>query len=153
MQGKRSAMLDEWDVISDEAGKRILSAVAWAHPQELETAQLFGEVLVVDDVFGTNSRKRPFFDCITVDGNGRNVLVVETLLLNETRNSFLWVFQEAIPEILGRPFCARVNVIIADGDIWQKEVILSQIGEGSVFPSARFRTCAWHLVTLKLKGF
>ncbi len=78
-------------------------------------------------------------------------MVAEIILLDEKRETFLWIFKHALPKLMGTEFCLRVNVIMADGDIWQKEVVRSVTGPGNIYPNASFRTCAWHLVNLKTR--
>ena len=120
------------------------------HKREKRRALLFGEVLIVDNVFGTNMRRRPVFDAVCKDGNNRNIVVMEVLLRDEKEDSFLWIFSQAFHTLLGEEFCDRVQVVIADGDVWQERVIGSLCSLETGFPNARFRTCGFHLITLKL---
>jgi hypothetical protein len=38
------------------------------------------------------------------------------VLPNNQRWVYKWIFESVIPDLLGRYFCSRVKVIIADGD-------------------------------------
>tara|TARA_R110002050_G_scaffold169349_1_gene301077 strand:+ start:976 stop:1536 length:561 start_codon:yes stop_codon:yes gene_type:complete len=119
---KRSAKKGSWDVITVAGEDEYVDMVAWT-PKEGK-GHLYGEVLVLDISHGTNNRKRPFVDVLTIDGERKPELVLYGFLPNEQRGSHSWILSRAIPDLLGIAFCERVSILIADGDVVQKEMII-----------------------------
>ena len=48
-----------------------LEAVVWAHPEQVEAMQLYGDVWIQDNTCKTLAANRPFFAIVGVDGNSR----------------------------------------------------------------------------------
>ena len=120
-KGSRSALPGDWDLFTDPhtGDTRRLVAVAWVHRSSAQEASRFGEVLMGDGVQCTNAQRRPLYDILTVGPNGKNIIVLEVLLLNLKMSLYSWMFWDALPSLMGTEFCQRVRLILTDGDIWQ----------------------------------
>ena len=150
--GKRSKLTSSWDIITDENGeKRVLQGLAFTIDGSREKARRCGRVIGSDVTFGSNNRKRPLLDIITLGGNLETIDFFYALLPDETRESFCWVFAVALPQLMGQDFCDRVRVVVADGDHWQLAAIEYAIHGAGVLRNARFRLCAWHCIFVPFK--
>ena len=103
-KGSRNAKPGEWDVFIDKTTgqKRRLVGVAWAHKKSASEAALYGEALMGDEVKGTNDQRRPMYDIITVGPDGKNIVVIEVILLNETMRLYSWIFWDVIPNLIAK---------------------------------------------------
>ncbi|XP_028104573.1 protein FAR1-RELATED SEQUENCE 5-like [Camellia sinensis] len=95
----------------------------------------FGDVLIFDSTYRTNTYKKPFVMLASVTNHFRTTIFAYVLLANETINTYTWVF-ETFMEAMGNK--APVS-ILTDGDMAMREATRR------VFPDARHRLCNWHL--------
>ena len=71
----------------------------------------FNDVVLVDTTFGTNRFKMPLLVISGINNEGQNILFGFSLLENETRETFNWVFEKFFREIMKFP----PRFIITDG--------------------------------------
>jgi hypothetical protein len=95
---------------------RLLLAVAWATADGVSNFAKFPETLGADTTFGTNEERRPLIQLVGKDSLGRTFTACQGFLPHEKRFIFDWLFQEAIPALLGRENCGKTRVILTDGD-------------------------------------
>jgi hypothetical protein len=92
----------------------LLIACCWILPAGRRLFRAFPEVLGVDGTHQTNEEHRPL---ITIkDSDGNVIVVIRCFAPNERAWFFRWLFQEALPALIGKETMACVKVIITDGD-------------------------------------
>jgi hypothetical protein len=95
---------------------RLLLAIAWVTTEGASNFAKFPETLGGDTTFGTNVERRPLFLLVGKDSLGRSFVAFYSFLPHEKRFIFDWLFQEAIPNLLGLENCLKTQVILTDGD-------------------------------------
>jgi hypothetical protein len=95
---------------------RLLLAIAWVTSEGVSNFAKFPETLGADTTFGTNEERRPFIQVVGKDSLGHSFPAFQGFLPHEKRFIFDWLFQEAIPNLLGRENCAKTRLILTDGD-------------------------------------
>ena len=76
----------------------------------------FPEVVCVDGTHKTNNESRPLLTLSVKDSNGKVTVVVRCIAPNERSWFFRWLFQEALPVLLGAQSLYSVKLIMTDGD-------------------------------------
>lgn len=74
----------------------------------------------------TNNFGVSLFLMVGVDGNNRSYISLGALLLDETAETFSWVFQVA-RQLLGPEACAAVRVIVRDEDWGETRALLQRV--------------------------
>ena len=78
------------------------------------------------------------------DSNGKVTVIVRCIAPNERSWFFRWLFQEALPILLGQETLHFVKLIITDGD--SQEMAQVDFARSTFFVNAKRTRCAWHLV-------
>ncbi|KAI2504545.1 hypothetical protein MHU86_9855 [Fragilaria crotonensis] len=94
----------------------ILIACCWVLPEGRRLFHAFPEVVCVDGTHETNNESRPLLTLSVKDSNGKVTVVVRCIAPNERSWFFRWLFQEAIPVLLGAQSLHAVKLIMTDGD-------------------------------------
>jgi hypothetical protein len=89
---------------------------AWGSDEDLRYIIMFPEVLSIDTPYGTNREKRPFIVFAGTDNNRKNFTVMCAFLPSECEWVFRYVFEVAIPSLIGEATVERINQINTDGD-------------------------------------
>jgi hypothetical protein len=76
--------------------------------------------------------------------NGNQEVTIRCWAPNNRAWLFRWLFQTAIPSMMGREACGRVRLVITDGDSQECEQMDAAIN--MVFKGAKRRRCGWHIV-------
>ena len=76
----------------------------------------FPEVLCVDGMHETNNESRPLVTLSVKDSKGKVTVVIRCFAPNERSWFFRWLFQEALPGLLGEESLHSVKLIMTDGD-------------------------------------
>jgi len=148
--GPRSAIAGNWDCFEKDGSIHKLISCAWVYTDALRQAILFPEVCVGDGVACTNNRRRPLYNVVCVGSNGQNIVFFEALLFDQTFATYTWLFQVAFPYLTGSEFCKRIQMFVVDNDHWQVGALEGVCG-GLIYPFARVRLCAFHLITQPLR--
>jgi MULE transposase domain len=122
----------------------ILIACCWVLPDARRLFQAFPEVLCVDGTHETNNESRPLLSLSVKDSNGKVTVVVRCFAPNERSWFFRWLFQEALPVLLGRQTLKLVKLVMTDGDAQETAQVDYAISR--VFVNAIRTRCGWHLV-------
>ncbi|KAI3889532.1 hypothetical protein MKW92_021373, partial [Papaver armeniacum] len=101
----------------------------------------FGDELVFDTTFGTNDYDKPFAPFIGVNNHGQTTLFGCALLLDESTDSFVWLFKIFLNAMNGK----HPQTIFTD----QAAPIMNEIKQ--VFPDTHHRLCLWHIFQLAAK--
>ena len=104
----------------------------------------FPEVLCVDGTHETNNESRPLLTLSVKDLNGKLTVVVRCIAPNERSWFFRWLFQRALPVLLGAQSLHSVKLIMADGH--PQEMSQLEFAISKYFVNAIRTRCWWHLV-------
>jgi hypothetical protein len=103
----------------------------------------YPELCQVDTTPLTNLLNLPLCNLIGMDGEGANFCWFSSLLVDETAESFRWIFEVAFPLFYGNP---PITTFITDCAFTLYEPLSSAISE--LFPGATRILCAWHAIDL-----
>jgi hypothetical protein len=93
----------------------VLLACLWVIPKALRTFRTNPHVLCIDGTFNTNNEKILMTFSIR-DGNGKMNVVARAFVPNERAWMFRWLFQVALPSLVGNDILQFVKICIMDGD-------------------------------------
>ncbi|XP_074265532.1 protein FAR1-RELATED SEQUENCE 5-like [Silene latifolia] len=135
MKIKRMCPSFYFDFEVDEKGR--LSHVFWADPISIKNYLLFGDMTSFDTTFRKNKYRMIFAPFTGVDHHKRCVTFGAGLLINESKESFAWLFTKFLEAMGGRyPVC-----IITDEDLGI-EGGLKKVFKDKV----QHRYCMWHIL-------
>lgn len=152
---KSSEDLVELDrLVMDERSTRQLKktdtvfiAVAWMFVPLFRFFCLCPEVIWVDVTSHSNNKGFHLFTVsCRVTSLKKQVVIMWIWIPNQRRFSFRWVFQHVFPNMVPKKFRDRVRLIMADGDLQQRNEILRSTK--NVFVNAVFGSCGYHIVGL-----
>ncbi|XP_026410531.1 protein FAR1-RELATED SEQUENCE 5-like [Papaver somniferum] len=118
-----------------------LCSCFWSDDKCRMDYSFFGDVLVFDTTFGTNEYDKPFSPFVGVNNHGQTTLFGCALLLDESTDSFVWLFKTFLSAMNGK----HPQKIFTD----QAEPIMNAIKQ--VFPGTHHRLCFWHIFQLAAK--
>jgi MULE transposase domain len=122
----------------------ILIGCCWVLSEGRRLFHAFPEVLCVDGTHETNNESRPLVTLSVKDSNGKVTVVVRCFAPNERSWFFRWLFQEALPALLGEEALHSVKLIMTDGD--SQEMSQVDFAISTYFVNAVRTRCGWHLV-------
>ncbi|KAG7354809.1 MULE transposase domain containing protein [Nitzschia inconspicua] len=124
--------------------QQVLISLVWAMPVGRRCIQAFPELLFSDATHKTNQENRPLITFGVKDAEGRVQVVIRAWAPNERAWMFRWLFQTAVPAIIGKTTCERIRLVITDGDSQE----LTQLDDAisSVFTKCVCRRCGWHII-------
>jgi hypothetical protein len=94
----------------------ILIFVAWGSDADLRHITMFPEVLSIGTSYGTKREKRTLLVCAGTDHNRKNFTALRAFLPSECEWVFCYIFEVAIPTLIGTSTVERINQINTDGD-------------------------------------
>jgi hypothetical protein len=127
----------------------VLLACLWVIPEALRMFQTNPHVLCIDGTFNTNNEEKILITFSIRDSNGKMHVVARSFVPNERAWMFRWLFQVALPSLVGKEVLLFVKICITDGDSQetsQLDYALEKIMKNAV----RIR-CAWHIVAQAMK--
>jgi hypothetical protein len=121
----------------------ILIACKWVLPDGRRYFQAFPEVVCI---CGTHETNKEALLTLSVKDSAGNVMdVVRCSAQNERSWLFCWLFQEALPVLLGaQTFLQLVKLVMTDGD--SQEMTQVDYAIATYFVNAVCSCCGWHLV-------
>ncbi|KAG7360933.1 MULE transposase domain containing protein [Nitzschia inconspicua] len=124
--------------------QQVLISLVWAMPVGRRCIQAFPELLFSDATHKTNQENRPLITFGVKDTEGRVQVVIRAWAPNERAWMFRWLFQTAVPAIIGKTTCEQIRLVITDGDSQE----LTQLDDAisSVFTKCVCRRCGWHII-------
>ena len=132
------------EAINASDDQDVLIALAWMLPYGKRLFQAFPEALFIDGTHKTNKEGRILFTVGLKDMNGNVDVVLRVWAPNERSWMFRWLFQTAIPALVGKETCQRVCLIVTDGDSQEYTQLDDAINV--IFTNAKRRRCGWHIV-------
>lgn len=124
--------------------QKLTFSVAWVDPKERRKFRQFPEVLHIDATSDSNEEDRPLLTITGQDANGRMFTIMRVFLPNEQAWMFRWIFQTAMPILLGEKWMSRIRVIISDGD--SQEIKQLDAAIQLFFPQVMRVRCGWHII-------
>ncbi|XP_015580455.2 protein FAR1-RELATED SEQUENCE 5-like isoform X1 [Ricinus communis] len=112
-----------------------MSNIFWADPTARTNYTYFGDTVTFDTTYRSNRYRLPFAPFTGVNHHGQPILFGCALLINESEESFIWLFKTWLTAMSGRPPVS----ITTDHD----RVICLAVTQ--VFPETRHRFCKWHI--------
>jgi hypothetical protein len=94
----------------------MLLFVAWDSDEDLRYITMFPEVLPIDTTYGKNRKKRSLLVFAGTDNNRKKITAMRAFLPSECEWVFRYVFEVAIPSLIGKATVERINQINTDGD-------------------------------------
>jgi hypothetical protein len=94
----------------------MLLFVAWGSDEDFRYITMFPKVFSIDTTYGTNREKRPLLVFAGTDNNRKNFTALSAFLPSECEWVFRYVFEIAIPSLIGEATVERINQINTDGD-------------------------------------
>lgn len=131
-------------VVGAADNQTVLVALVWTTPQGKQYFQAFPEQVSVD---GTHDTTKDGWELITIsvqDMNGGQETVLRCWAPNNRNWFFRWLFQTAVPTLVGRRACEKTELVICDGDPQECGQLDAAII--AVFVNAIRRRCGWHIV-------
>jgi hypothetical protein len=135
---------DTRKVVGASDDQDVLVALVWVTLEGQRFFLAFPEQLSVDGTHKTNDEGWELVTLSIQDMNGKQEVVIRCWAPNNRAWLFRWLFQTAIPSLIGREACGRVRLVITDGDSQECEQMDAAID--TVFTGAKRRRCGWHIV-------
>jgi hypothetical protein len=89
---------------------------AWGSDEDLRYITMFPKVLSIDTTYGTNREKRPLLVFAGTDSNRKNFTALCAFVPSECEWVFRYVFEVAIPSLIGEATVGRINQINTNGE-------------------------------------
>jgi hypothetical protein len=124
---------------------QILLAVAWVCDEEKRLFMLFPEVTFWDTAQKTNREKRPIFLAAGKDSRNKTFTYLRAFMPSECTWVFNWLYETAMPALLGASVLKDTNLSLTDGDKNEYGPLESLIAQGT-FASSTHGLCGFHLV-------
>jgi hypothetical protein len=135
---------DTRNVVGASNDQDVLVALVWTTLEGKRFFQAFPEQVSVDGTHKTNDEGWELVTLSVQDMNGNQEVTIRCWAPNNRAWLFRWLFQTAIPSMMGREACGRVRLVITDGDSQECEQMDAAIN--MVFKGAKRRRCGWHIV-------
>uniref|UniRef100_A0A8I7B407 SWIM-type domain-containing protein n=1 Tax=Hordeum vulgare subsp. vulgare TaxID=112509 RepID=A0A8I7B407_HORVV len=116
--------------------KNKVRSVFWTDARSRTMYQEYGDCISFDTTFLTNKYNLPFAPFVGISPHGKTYLFACALIVNETANTFKWLFQQFLAAMGGK----APKSIITDQDKAMESAIKD------VFPQATHRTCLFHVM-------
>jgi hypothetical protein len=100
----------------DDSGAMLLF-VAWGSDKYLRHITMFPEVMSIGTAYGTNREKRPLLDFAGTHHDRKTFTSMCAFLPSACEGVFRYVFEVAIPILIGEATVEGIKKINADGDM------------------------------------
>ncbi|KAK1681171.1 hypothetical protein QYE76_042019 [Lolium multiflorum] len=110
-------------------------SVFWTDARSRQYYDLYGDCVSFDTTFLTNKYNLPFAPFVGISPHGKTYLFACAFIINETANTFEWLFRMFLLAMCGKP----PQSIMTDQDQGMATAIKT------VFPKATHRSCLFHV--------
>jgi len=124
---------------------RVLLAVAFVRDKARRNFELFPEIIGADCTSQTKKEHRPLFLVVGKDNNGKSFVALRAILPSEKAWAFTWLWETAIPTLLGFSNVANIRLMITDGDRLLYAPLV-ETSANTIYKRARHSLCLYHLV-------
>jgi hypothetical protein len=128
--------------------QHLLVAYVWTLNDNLARFQAYPETLQIDGLEKSNKENMVLLTISGKDSRNQMFNVCRAFVPNQKRWVFRYLFEYALPKLVGRDALKYVNLICTDGDSNE----IQQLEESMVkyLPNAIRIRCGWHLVDRNL---
>ena len=127
----------------------VLVAFAWAHDDELKSAEMFPEFFAADITYGVNKEKRDLFLVVGIDGNNKVFSAFRCFIPSKQQHSYTWIVDEAMPHLLSSRVLKFNNCISTDQEMALNKSIETAIDSNkAAFSNSNLRLDCFHFFTL-----
>jgi len=130
LKAKSSDFLGKY--ISDPITKK-LTGLIFSTPTMKDLASKYMDVLLMDTTFNTNRFRMKHWTMVGKDLNNQTIIFAEGLIVQETKEMFIWLLNEAKNYLEVSP-----NFTLIDSD----PGLIAAVE--SVFPLTNIKLCGWH---------
>ena len=109
-------MKEKQILLEPDNKKSMFIACAWTSKEERRMFQLFPFVFKVDATCHTNNEKRHLLTFTSKTVSAKSFVFLKVYLPDQKAATFRWVFQVALPKLLGKKTAERVRYAMTDGD-------------------------------------
>jgi hypothetical protein len=125
---------------------KVLVSIAWVSNEQIRFASCFPEAAGMDVQFGMNIEKRNTFIMTTKTSENEIQLIFQCFMPSSARWAFNWIATEAVPGLLGSPFCTRLRALLSDGEEKMYGPFVDQMTPTGLYPNCKHFRCMYHLV-------
>ena len=130
-----------------QGGAKVLLAIVWTNKDALRYSLAFPERLIIDTTYKSNIEKRALFLGTGITSCNKTFIALQAYLPNERAWTFQWMFEEAIPKLLGKRFTLRNCLLSSDGDPEIYRTFLKVKETTDLRPNSDHMLCAFHLIS------
>jgi hypothetical protein len=116
---------------------------AWNYASETKLFEAYPHVVQMDCQANVNN-STDGFNCVAVDGNYHNIIILRAFVGSQKAEMFRWILRIAIPALV--PNYQKIQIFICDGC----DALLGELRAccipGGVFPVAKILLCIFHLL-------
>ncbi|KAK8948898.1 Protein FAR1-RELATED SEQUENCE 5 [Platanthera zijinensis] len=116
--------------------KEQVTNIFWADARSILDYSYFGDVVLFDTTYRTNKNDLPVAQFIGVNHHKQLVVFGSALLLDETTESFVWLFRTFVAAISGR----QPKTILTDHCAAISRAVIMTL------PNSSHRLCLWHVL-------
>jgi hypothetical protein len=131
-------------LLEPDTNKSMFIACAWTSKKERRMFELNPFVMKVDATCHTNNEKRHLLTFTSKTVSAKSFVFLKVYLPDQKASTFRWVFQVAVPKLLGKKTSERVRYAMTDGDSHEFSELDKAIKK--YFVNATRGRCAWHII-------
>jgi len=128
-------------------GQEILLAFAWISEEELSLVKRFPDFFAMDVTERTNIEKRSMFLVTGQDGNNKIFIALHCFMPNAQMDSFNWIYDYAMPLLIGEETLLMNKVTITDGEDALYTPLVNQTEREGPWQNSKHYRCTYHLFT------
>ena len=137
------AMTDDDGSPTSAASKFVMQAHASVSNDEILVASRFPEMIGYDATCKTNDHGHKLAYVIGCNSEWKNINFLSTMLKNEKKRNFSFVFDVCLPFVYGQEVLEGCTLLLSDGDPHLIDVMETTVKTGCL-PNAKRRRCYFH---------
>ena len=126
----------------------ILVCFAWAHDEEIRTAEMYPEYIAADVTFGVNKERRELFLAVGIDGRNKVFTAFRSFIPSKQEQAYTWILNEAMPSLLSNEVLKYNTCISTDQEKSLMDAIDTTMSSSKpAFKHSSFRLDCYHFFT------
>ena len=126
--------------------QKMLLAFAWSTIEEQRMANMFPEFIAFDVTSQTNKEKRDLFLAAGLDGNNKTFVPFHCFMPSGSQWVYKWIYDYAIPLLLGKSFTNRNKLALTDGDFCEYVPLEESISTTECWNNSTHGLCEYHFL-------
>ena len=126
--------------------QKMLLAFAWSTVEEQRMANMFPEFIAFDVTSQTNKEKRDLFLAAGLDGNNKTFVPFHCFMPSGSQWVYQWIYDSAIPMLLGKSFTNRNKLALTDGDFCEYVPLEESIRCNDYWKNSTHGLCEYHFL-------